>query len=110
MKHLFIAMMFGLLAVSAAYADAPTKILGEATLATPLRQVKEFAVKHVAWRCDGEKCVGTGSSARDWQGLDVFMTRCTKVAASAGPLASFSSGGRVADKSDIATCNRLAKK
>jgi hypothetical protein len=106
MKQIVISILFGALAASATYA-AGLKILGEATLESPVAQAKEAVIKGVNWRCEGAKCVGT---ARDWPGLDGFMKRCSTVSASIGPLATFQTGGRIMSKSEIATCNRLAGK
>jgi hypothetical protein len=99
-------MMMGTLLAMSAYATSPQKASGEAVLAAAVKEPKDVAIKGVTWRCDTDKCVIV---AGDWSGVDSFMKRCSAVATAVGPLVSFRSGGRSADKSDIATCNRLAK-
>lgn len=107
MKQFVISTMLGLLAAAGAHADAVAKgFRGEVVLAAAVSQ-SETVIKGITWRCEDVKCVGVGSS---WPGVDSFVKRCTTVAAAIGPLVSFRSGERVTDKSEIATCNRLAKK
>jgi hypothetical protein len=103
MKHLIMSMM---LTVAALAAHADTRVVvSEATLATAVAQSQDTIIKGVTWRCEDTKCSGPA-----WSGVDSFIKRYSTVSAAVGPLASFRSGGRAADKSEIATCNRLAGK
>ena len=78
---------------------------GTAKLATPAGAPLTVVVEGVEWKCDGDTCVGSSDRRA---GLDSFMKECRKVSAAVGPLASYTSRGRVLSERNIATCNRLA--
>jgi hypothetical protein len=91
------------LAVSALPAAAQSR--SEAKLATPAASPTTATIDGVAWRCDGDACVGVGERR---SGLDSLMKECRKVAAAVGPITAYSSRGRSLTERNVATCNRLA--
>ena len=80
-------------------------VSSEATLVTGVAQPTDATIKGMTWHCENTKCVGAA-----WSGVDSFVKRCSTVSAALGPISGFRHGGRSADKSEIATCNRLADK
>lgn len=78
---------------------------GSAKLATPTSTPLTAVVEGVEWKCEGDTCVGTSDRR---PGLDSFIKECRKVSAAVGPLASYTSRGRVLSERNIAACNRLA--
>jgi hypothetical protein len=107
MKLKVMSMVISLLlSATAAHADMHHgKFHGEAQLATAVAQPSEATIKGITWHCESSRCT---ASAEDWPGLDSFVKQCRVVAADLGPLTSFRSGGRVASKSELNTCNQSA--
>jgi hypothetical protein len=59
----------------------------------------------VAWRCDGDACVGEAPRKAN---LDGVVRECRKVVAVIGPVASYKTGGRELTDGELKACNRAA--
>ncbi|UTP38677.1 hypothetical protein M9M90_15810 [Phenylobacterium sp. LH3H17] len=77
----------------------------EARLVSPVSSAATTVVEGVEWTCAGDACVGVADKR---VGLDSLMKECRKVAAAVGPLASYTSRGRILSAGNISVCNRLA--
>ena len=99
------AMGLGAGAVVPAAVAAGGPYRAEATLATPVQSVMEKDVGGVAWRCEGDKCIG---KADRYSSLDSYMKECRKVSASLGKLTRFYSRGREMTGGDLKSCNSAA--
>jgi hypothetical protein len=93
----------GAIALPASAANGPYH--AEATLATPVASVTEKDVGGVAWRCEGDKCIG---KAERYSSLDSYMKECRKVSAGLGKLTRFYSRGREMTGGDLKSCNNAA--
>lgn len=91
--------------VPAAMAASAGPYQAEATLATAVQSATDKDVDGVAWRCEGDKCVG---KAERRNSLDSYMKECRKVSAALGKLTRFSSRGREMSSPDLENCNRAA--
>jgi hypothetical protein len=99
------AMAAGAVFVSgAAFAQAPG-FKGEARLLAPASAPHEEVISGVAWRCDGDQCVG---AAQRKANLDGLVRECKKVVAVIGPVASYKSGGRELTDGQLRACNKGA--
>ena len=96
----------GMGAATPAFAAGSGAYHAEATLATPVQSVTEKDVGGVAWRCEGDKCIG---KAERRNSLDSYMKECRKVAGALGKLTRFYSRGREMSSSDLENCNRAAQ-
>ena len=99
------AMALGTGAVVPAAVAAGGTYHAEATLATPVQSVTEKDVNGVAWRCEGDKCIG---KAERYSSLDSYMKECRKVSAGLGKLTRFYSRGREMTGGDLKSCNTTA--
>ena len=77
----------------------------EASLATAVQSATDKDIDGVAWRCEGDKCVG---KAERRNSLDSYMKECREVAAALGKLTRFYSRGREMNQRDLDNCNRAA--
>lgn len=101
--------LLGALAAMAAFAAGPAlagpgPFRGEAKLAAPTAAAAEQTISGVAWKCDGDACVGRA----DYSGLDGLVRQCRKVAAAFGPVVAYRSGGREAGAGELKACNAAA--
>src|SRR4051812_44627386 len=78
----------------AAFAGVPA-FQGEAKLAAPAPAPRAETISGVAWRCDGDMCVGAADRKAN---LDGIVRECKKVVAVLGPVAAYKSNSRVADE------------
>jgi hypothetical protein len=88
----------------AAFAQVPG-YKGEAKLLTPATAPHEEVIAGVAWRCDGDQCVGAAARKAN---LDGLVRECKKVVAVVGPVASYKSGGRELTDGQLRACNKGA--
>ena len=94
------------LASGAAFAQsAPFK--GEAKLLNATSAPREETIAGVAWRCDGDACVGAAAHKGN---LDGVVRECKKVVAVMGPVAAYKSGARQLDDGQLRACNAGAAK
>jgi hypothetical protein len=98
------AAAFAVIASSSAFA-APGAFRAEATLAAPVSAPSEAVISGVTWKCEGDKCVG---AAERYSSLDNPVRECRKVAAVVGPLAGYTTRGRVMTKGNVNACNSVA--
>jgi len=91
-------------ASGAAFAQAPG-FKGEAKLLTPASAPHDEVIAGVAWRCDGEQCVGAAARKGN---LDGLVRECKKVVAVVGPVASYKSGSRELSDGQLRACNKGA--
>src|SRR5438094_10612676 len=92
-------------ALFAGAACANDAVYGHAKLAAPLAAPKTATLGGLAWKCEADACVATGNESRaSWSA----MYACKKVAASFGPLASYSLIGVALSGGDLTTCNKSA--
>ncbi|WP_309089389.1 hypothetical protein [Phenylobacterium sp.] len=91
----------------AAYAQTPAAgaFNGQATLAAPAQAPQEATIAGVAWRCEGDQCIGQAASHASVDGL---VKECKRVAAVVGPIASYKSRGRELTAGQVRACNRGA--
>ena len=78
---------------------------GEARLVSANSAPREQVIAGVAWRCDGDQCLG---SAERKANLDGLVRECKKVVAVVGPVASYKSGGRELTDGQVRACNKAA--
>ena len=97
-------LVASLSSAGAAFAQT-TAFKGEAKLVTAASAPREANIGGVDWRCDGDACVGAASRKGN---LDGLVRECRKVVAIIGPVASYKSGGRLADEGQLKACNRAA--
>jgi hypothetical protein len=91
-----------IVAIASAQA-AGNKFSGEAILATPVSQPGEKVIKGITWHCEATRCTAV---AKQWPGLDSFIKQCRTVASAIGELVAYRNGSRIADRGELATCNR----
>lgn len=102
--------MLGAIAVSAAFVSGaalaqPQPFKGEATVQNPATAPHEATISGVAWRCEGDQCLGEAARRPN---LDGLVRECKKVAAVIGPVASYKSRGRELTAGQLRACNRGA--
>jgi len=78
---------------------------GEARLVNPASAPREETIAGVAWRCEGDACIGTAARKGN---LDGLVRECKKVVAVVGPVAAYRSGARILDEGQLRACNRGA--
>ena len=89
-----------------AYAQQ-TPYKGEARLVSGASAPRESTIAGVAWRCDGDACIGTAARKAN---LDGLVRECKKVVAVIGPVASYRSGPRELTDGQLRACNAGAIK
>lgn len=102
-RMLAIAATAVLVSGAACAQSVPYK--GEARLVNPASAPREETISGVAWRCDGEACIGTAARKGN---LDGLVRECKKVAAVVGPVSAYKSGARRLDEGQLRACNRGA--
>ena len=88
----------------AALAQAPA-VNSKATLSTPVSAPRSETISGVAWRCEGDACVGAAPRRTN---LDGVVRECRKVVAVIGPVASYRTATRQLDDGELKACNRDA--
>ena len=78
---------------------------GEAKLVAATSAPHEDVIAGVAWRCEGDACVGAAPRKTN---LDGVVRECRKVVAVVGPVASYKTGGRELTGGELKACNRAA--
>ena len=78
---------------------------GEAKLVSATSAPREETIAGVAWRCEGDACIGKAARKGN---LDGLVRECKKVVAVVGPVSAYKSGARVLDEGQIRACNRGA--
>ena len=78
---------------------------GEAKLVSATSAPREETIAGVAWRCEGDACIGKAARKGN---LDGLVRECKKVVAVVGPLASYKTGGRQLTDGELKACNRAA--
>ncbi|MGA0605401.1 CC_3452 family protein [Phenylobacterium sp. VNQ135] len=101
------ALVSGLAVAGAAHAQAARtgEFGGEATLASPAHAPPSATIDGVAWRCEGDQCLGHAARR---SGADGLVKECKRVAAVVGPIASYKSRGRELTAGQVRACNRGA--
>jgi hypothetical protein len=99
------AIAAGAALVSGAAVAGPAPFKGEARLVNVSSAPREETIAGVAWRCDGDACVG---EARVRPNLDGVVRECRKVVAVVGPVASYRTSGRQLTDGELKACNRAA--
>ncbi|HEY8617079.1 CC_3452 family protein [Phenylobacterium sp.] len=89
------------MASGAAYAQSASS---EARLTSPVTAPQEAVIAGVAWRCEGDACLGAGHKAN----VDGLVRECKKVVAVVGPVASYKSRGRDLTIGQLRACNKAA--
>ncbi|MEI4506147.1 hypothetical protein WBQ88_04560 [Sphingopyxis sp. CCNWLW253] len=89
------ALFGGLAFASAATAAGGTYYRAE--LASPAPQVR-FVARDVVWACKDASCVAGQGTSRP-------LIMCSALAKAAGPVTSFSAGGKALEADDLARCN-----
>ena len=88
----------------AAYAQSMA-YKGEARLLNAASAPREETIAGVAWRCEGDACVGAAPRKTN---LDGVVRECKKVVAIIGPVSSYKTGGRQLTDGELKACNRGA--
>jgi len=88
----------------AAYAQVAA-FKGEAKLVSAASAPREDTIAGVAWRCEGDACVGAAPRRTN---LDGVVRECRKVVAVIGPVASYRTATRQLDDGELKACNRDA--
>ena len=99
------AIAAGAVLVSGAAFAQTAAFKGEAKLVSATSAPREDVIAGVAWRCEGDACVG-GAPRRT--NLDGVVRECRKVVAVVGPVASYKTGGRQLSDGELKACNRAA--
>lgn len=86
----------------AAYARSQPE---EAQLRPAAAAPQETAVAGLAWRCEGDQCLGADRRRSTPDGL---LAECRKVTAVVGPVSSYRSRGRELSAVQLRACNRRA--
>lgn len=101
------AIAAGAVLVSGAAYGQSVPYKGEARLVSATSAPRQDTIAGVAWRCDGDACIGTSARKAN---LDGLVRECRKVVAVVGPVASYRSGGRLLDDGQLRACNAGAVK
>lgn len=101
------AIAAGAVLVSGAAYGQAVPYKGEARLVNATSAPREDTIAGVAWRCEGDACLGTAARKAN---LDGLVRECRKVVAVMGPVTSYTSGGRVLDSGQLRACNAGASK
>lgn len=78
---------------------------GEARLKAGATAPREAVISGVAWRCDGDQCLGSADRKAN---LDGLVRECKKVVAVVGPVSSYRSGARELTDGQVRACNKAA--
>ena len=88
-----------------AFAAPQPAFKGEARLVNASSAPRAETISGVAWRCDGDACVGEAPRRAT---LDGVVRECKKVVAVVGPVASYKTGARQLTDGELKACNRAA--
>lgn len=99
------AIAAGAVLVSGAAFAQTAGFKGEAKLVAATSAPREETIAGVAWRCEGDACIGTAARKGN---LDGVVRECKKVVAVIGPVASYKTGGRQLSDGELKACNRGA--
>lgn len=94
---MFAALLAGGIALPAATATAAGGAYYRAELASPATEAR-FVARDVVWACKGANCTAGQGTSRP-----VIM--CAALAKAAGPIASFTAGGKALAADELARCN-----
>ena len=70
-----------------------------AELANPASEAR-FVARDVVWACKGASCIAGQGTSRP-------LIMCSALAKAAGPVASFTAGGKALDADELARCNAV---
>ena len=101
------AIAAGAVLVSGAAYGQSAPYRGEARLVSATSAPREDINAGVAWRCEGDACVGTEARKGNLEGL---VRECKKVVAVVGAVAAYRSGGRALDDGQLRAFNAGALK
>ncbi|WP_447757826.1 CC_3452 family protein [Sphingopyxis fribergensis] len=91
------AVTIGSLAFGSTAATAAGGSFYRAELASPAPEAR-FVARDVVWACKGASCLAGQGTSRP-------LIMCSALAKAAGPVTSFTAGGKTLDAEDLARCN-----
>ncbi len=91
------AALIGGLAFGSAAANAASGPYYRAELASPAPEAR-FVARDVVWACKDANCTAGQGTSRP-------LIMCSALARKAGPVASFTAGGKALDAEELARCN-----
>jgi hypothetical protein len=91
------AVTIGSLALGPTAATAAGGAFYRAELASPASEAR-FVARDVVWACKGASCLAGQGTSRP-------LIMCSALAKAAGPVTSFTAGGKALDAEDLARCN-----
>ena len=91
--------LLGSLAFWSAAASAAGGPYYRADLASPASDAR-FVARDVVWACKGASCIAGQGTSRP-------LIMCSALAKAAGPVASFTAGGKALDADELARCNAV---
>ncbi|SEH14800.1 hypothetical protein SAMN05428974_1275 [Sphingopyxis sp. YR583] len=89
--------LIGGFAFASSAATAAGGVYYRAELASPAPEAR-FVARDVVWACTGAGCVASQGTSRP-------LIMCAALAKKAGPVASFTAGGKALEADDLARCN-----
>lgn len=91
------AALIGALAFASSAATAAGGAYYRAELASPAPEAR-FVARDVVWACAGADCIAGQGTSRP-------LIMCAALAKKAGPVTSFTAGGKALEAEDLARCN-----